>query len=180
MDPAGGQVGPAHTGAHRRVVARLSGHGKRKPPEAEADALAPPIGTSKRAKMRIVAFRDTKKYWIDRLWNLSSIRDERDRNTCSPSPESVTHLDRDESATLRSPSCIHVMDLESPRTPAGYRNLGHVSAAVSPVVSEMQHDPALLYLQQAQKLERRLQVYVPQRRWRATSPRHKNSRDVRS
>ena len=65
-----------------------------------------------------------------------------------------------------SPSCIHLLDLASPalKTANGYKNIGSINAEVSPTVpvggSVDQLDPVKMYLEQAKKLERRLQAWV--------------------
>lgn len=61
-------------------------------------------------------------------------------------------------AKPRSPSCINLLDVD-PHTPVGYKNLGLITAAVSPTTLHP-HRPAEMFLEQAQRLERRLQTWV--------------------
>ena len=62
-------------------------------------------------------------------------------------------------AIPRSPSGISLLDLASPalKTANGYKNVASIFAAVSPTC-DMDIDPARMYLEQAKKLERRLQA----------------------
>lgn len=61
-------------------------------------------------------------------------------------------------AIPRSPSTINLLDLATPalQTANGFKSIASISACVSPT-STGSDDPAAMYMQQAKKLERRLQ-----------------------